>query len=78
MCLSLSFLGSFQTVKEGAVTSFESAKMRALLVYLAIESDCPHSREELAGFLWPNRSEQVARANLRQALATKHPLRHIC
>ena len=51
------------------MVGFESNKVRALLVYLAINSDRSHNREELAGLLWPDRSEQVARGNLRQALA---------
>jgi predicted ATPase/DNA-binding SARP family transcriptional activator len=68
--LALSFLGAFQASREGkAVVGFESNKVRALFIYLAIESDRPHSREELAGFLWPDRPDQVARTNLRQALA---------
>jgi len=71
--LSLSFLGTFQATKEGnAVVGFESNKVRGLLIYLAVESDHPHSREELAGILWPDRSDQAARSNLRQALANLH------
>lgn len=68
--LVLSFLGAFQATRdENAVVGFESNKVRALLVYLAVNSDQSHSREKLAGFLWPGRPEQVARSNLRQALA---------
>lgn len=68
--LVLSFLGTFQAIREeNLAVGFESNKVRALLVYLAINSDQPHSREKLAGFLWPDRPEQVARGNLRQALA---------
>jgi predicted ATPase/Tfp pilus assembly protein PilF len=52
-----------------AVTSFESAKVRALLAYLAVEADRPHHRDTLAGLLWPEQPSQVARNNLRQALA---------
>jgi predicted ATPase len=50
------------------VTDFESIKVQALLVYLAVESDRPHSRESLAGFLWPDQPGGSARKNLRQAL----------
>ena len=47
--LSLSFLGPFQATRDGQpVVGFESNKVRALLAYLAIEADHPHTREELA------------------------------
>ena len=36
---------------------FESGKVRALLAYLAVESQQPHSREALAELLWPNHPE---------------------
>ena len=42
--------------------------MRALLCYLAVEADRPHSREVLAALLWPDYPEQEARNNLRYAL----------
>lgn len=67
--LSLSVLGSLQVlVDDTPVTTLESDKVRALLVYLAVEGDRPHRRESLVGLLWPECSEQVARHNLRQAL----------
>ena len=43
--------------------------MRALLAYLAVEGGQPHSRERLAGLLWPDQPERLARTNLRSALA---------
>ena len=67
--LSLGVLGSLQVlVDDTPVTTLESDKVRALLVYLAVEGDRPHRRESLVGLLWPECSEQVARHNLRQAL----------
>lgn len=67
--LSISSLGPFRATLDGEpITSFESNKVRALLVYLAVESDYVHSRETLAGFFWPEQSESNARHNLRQAL----------
>ena len=69
-CLSLSFLGPFQAIRDGQpVVGFESNKVRALLAYLAIEADHPHSREELSFLLWPDQPGPAARSNLRQALA---------
>ena len=68
--LSLSLLGPFKAVLEGhLVTEFESDKVRALLAYLAVESDRPHRRETLSALLWPERTDQAASANLRNALA---------
>jgi predicted ATPase/DNA-binding SARP family transcriptional activator len=51
------------------VTGFESQKVRALLVYLAVNADRPHGRDALAGLLWPEQPDLLARNNLRQALA---------
>jgi DNA-binding SARP family transcriptional activator/predicted ATPase len=68
--LSLSLLGPFQVTLDGeAVTDFATDKARALLAYLAVESDHPHRRDTLAGLLWPDQPQQRARHNLRQALS---------
>jgi DNA-binding SARP family transcriptional activator len=40
-----------------------------LLSFLAVEASRSHSREKLAGLLWPERSDQDATANLRYALS---------
>ena len=67
--LSIHSLGPLHVTLDGdPVTGFESSKVQALLVYLAVESDRPHSREALAGFLWPDQPSESARKNLRQAL----------
>lgn len=67
--LSLSLLGTWQASLNGEpITAFESDKVRALLAYLAIESERPHRRESLAALLWPERPERNARQNLSQAL----------
>jgi DNA-binding SARP family transcriptional activator len=69
--LKLSVFGSLQTQLHGQpITHFESDKIRALLVYLAVESSRAHRREALAGLLWPDRPEQVALTNLRHALSS--------
>ncbi|MFN8482272.1 MAG: AAA family ATPase [Anaerolineae bacterium] len=73
--LSLYLLGPFQAVLEGRpVVGFRSDKARALLVYLAVEADRPHSREALAGLLWPDYPNATALTYLRGALAN---LRHL-
>jgi DNA-binding SARP family transcriptional activator len=51
-----------------------SAKALALLTYLVLEPG-PHSREELAGLLWGESSDDEARASLRQAI--KHLRGHL-
>ena len=69
-CLSIRLLGPFQVELESEpVEGFKSDKVRALLAYLAVESERPHRRESLAGLLWPNFPERSARVNLRGALA---------
>ena len=68
--LILSLLGPFQATLDGTpVTAFESDKVRALLAYLAVESDRPQRRESLAGLLWPDMPDRDARTNLRHVLA---------
>ncbi len=68
--LSLSLLGPLQITLDGQpVVGIESSKARALLVYLAVEVDQPHSRDALIGLLWPDQPEPTAHTNLRQALA---------
>src|SRR5512139_3728786 len=68
--LSISLLGGFEVTLDGEpVASFESNKVRALLAYLATETDRAHSREKLAALLWPDMPDQAARSNLRYALS---------
>jgi predicted ATPase/DNA-binding SARP family transcriptional activator len=67
--LSIQLFGTFRVTLDGEpVTRFESDKARALLAYLAVEADRAHQREKLAGMLWPESTEQVARAYLRRLL----------
>jgi len=68
--LSLTLLGSPEVALDGdPVSSFQSNKVRALLVYLAVEADRPHRRDALATLLWPDRPDRTARGNLRKALS---------
>lgn len=70
--LVLSLFGGFDARLDGErVACFDSDKGRALLAYLAVESEHPHRRESLAALLWPERPEAVARGNLRHVL-------HLC
>ncbi|MCJ7549888.1 MAG: NB-ARC domain-containing protein, partial [Anaerolineae bacterium] len=67
--LSILSLGTLQ-IALGAtpLTSFDSDKARALLTFLAVESDRAHRRETLAGMFWPEYPERRARHSLSQAL----------
>ncbi len=68
--LSLALLGPLEASLDGQpATGFESNKVKALLVYLAVEAGRPHSRETLAGLLWPDYPDRSALSNLRSALA---------
>src|SRR5512134_1128233 len=66
--LQIQLLGPIQVTLDGATLIFRYGKVRALLAYLAAEADQPHARSTLAGLLWPETSEAVARRNLSQAL----------
>ena len=76
--LSLNLLGRFTITLDGEPASgFDSNKVRALLAYLAVESDRSHRRESLAALLWPESPARSARTNLRNALANlRKVLRH--
>ena len=67
--LVISALGPLQVTLDGRlVIDFESNKVRALLAYLAVESDRPHSRDALMALLWPGQPDRAARNNLRHVL----------
>jgi WD40 repeat protein/DNA-binding SARP family transcriptional activator len=73
--LSLSFFGPFQATLDGQpLTAFDSDKVRALLAYLAVESDRAHRRGSLTGLFWPDRPERTARHSLSQAISNLRQL----
>ena len=68
--LSVALFGPPQVIRAGrSIAGFESNKVWALLAYLVVEADRPHQRDALAGLLWPDQPDPVARHNLRQTLA---------
>ena len=72
--VELSFLGFFGVKIDGIpIHGFATDKVRALLAYLVIEADMPHSRDQLIGIFWPERPTEAAKASLRSALTN---LRH--
>jgi len=67
--LVISLLGAFSVRLDGErITDFGYDKVRALLAYLAIESQRPHRRDRLVGLLWPDQPQSEALRNLRAAL----------
>lgn len=67
--LSIRLLGGLDVrCGDEPVTGFESQKVRALFAYLALHRHKQLSRDRLASLLWPDRGEESARRNLRQAL----------
>ncbi len=67
--LQLRFLGTFHLQwGEQNIVAFRTEKVRALLVYLAVEADRPHRRESLAALLWPEMAQKDALSNLRKGL----------
>lgn len=67
--LSAKFLGQFQVTLDGApVHGWRYDKVRALLAYLMLEANRPHTRDQLAALLWPDSPDAAARKSLRQAL----------
>jgi len=67
--LQLRLLGGFQLSRQGrAGDGLAYEKARALLAFLAMEADLPHSRKMLAEWLWPEFPLNAALANLRIVL----------
>lgn len=67
--LEVRLLGGFEVWHgDQPVDGFESQKVRALLAYLVLHRDVAHSRDRLAGLLWPEKDDDTARRNLRQAV----------
>ncbi len=63
--LELHLLGSLQINLDGRpLTGLASSKAKALLCYLAVTAR-PHTRQALAGLLWPDLPEADARRNVR-------------
>ena len=67
--LRLQLLGAFQTyLDDMSLVGYRSDKSRALLAYLAAESDRVHRRESLASLFWGGYNERSARRSLSSAL----------
>jgi DNA-binding SARP family transcriptional activator/Tfp pilus assembly protein PilF len=62
----LALLGSARLERDGTALEPLERRSAALLAHLALEGPTPRSK--LAGLLWPESTEDAARANLRQRL----------
>lgn len=66
---SLTFFGTFRVViANTSISAFRTDKVRALLIYLALEAGRPHRRERLAALFWPECAHESALYNLRLTL----------
>ena len=66
--LRLTCFGTFGiTLNDTPLTTFPTEKVRALLVYLAVERQA-HQRSALAQLLWPGYTAESANTSLRQTL----------
>jgi diguanylate cyclase (GGDEF)-like protein len=68
--IEISLLGAIKVKFDGedVTENLRTKKERAILAYLAEESGRSHTRPIIAEFFWPDRPENYARMNLRQAL----------
>lgn len=67
--IQLWLLGPMQMYVVAGEVPLAARKSRALLVYLATKRGIPVPRQTLIGLLWGDRSEDQARASLRQTLS---------
>ena len=66
--LQVRLLGQFDVQRDGAPISIPSRLAQSLFAYLILTAGTAHRREELAGLLWPDTTDENARRNLRQEL----------
>ena len=58
--MRLHLMGYFRLQMAGQSVRLESRTVEALLAYLALKRERPHSREALCGLLWPEMPEERA------------------
>jgi len=69
--LQIRLLGPMEVAgPDGVLLAIPLRKARLLLAFLAVNAGRSESRERLASLFWSDRSDEQARASLRQALAT--------
>lgn len=68
--LRLTVLGAERvTLGEHQLVRIGSGKVKALLIYLAVESNRSHPRSKLAELFWPERESGLGRKSLKQAIS---------
>ncbi len=67
--LSIYLLGAYEIYLDDTKIEGLYSQAKALLAYLVVESHRRHSRESLAGMLWPDEPDHMAKQNLRQAIS---------
>ena len=67
---TLTLLGGFRLAVDGEPVKLRRRKAEALLAYLALQPDERHGRDKLAALLWGRQTDEQARLNLRQCLAS--------
>lgn len=69
MALSIQLLGGFSVqLNQHPLNLANIARLQVLLAYLALRTNCPTSRSQIAFQLWPDSSEKQALTNLRKLL----------
>ena len=67
--LRIRFFGSLDLQRDGqSLPRFPSRKVRDLFVYLTLNRETTHSREQLAGLFWGDSDDEKARHSLNTAL----------
>ncbi|HVP20231.1 MAG TPA: BTAD domain-containing putative transcriptional regulator, partial [Anaerolineaceae bacterium] len=66
--LEFRFLGQFEIRLDGRIIELPNRQAQSLLAYLVLNQKIAHRREKLAGTLWPDYPDEIARRNLRQTL----------
>ena len=64
--MTCKLFGVPQILKDGQPVFLPYSKINALLYYILVSKVV--SREELAGLLWPDETDETARRNLRNAI----------
>jgi predicted ATPase/DNA-binding SARP family transcriptional activator len=68
LMLEVSLLGQFQIIHDHKPLTISSRNAQSLFAYLILNAGKAFRREQLAGLLWPDSSEENARSNLRHEL----------
>jgi DNA-binding SARP family transcriptional activator/predicted ATPase len=69
MAIRIEMFGNLQITQDQVpISAIQANRLQSLVAYLALHSDTPQPREQLAALLWPESNEGQARTNLRQLL----------